>query len=235
MRNSTLSGLVVIVAAVLLASPAGADGPQKVLEVDQPPVVREIDATRDLFLSQAPNESNGIFSDVGCDICGNPQILADNFQVISGGMGIDVDTITVWGGYYPGNVPIAAPFEVVVYPDAGGVPGAATCSEILAPTSSIATGVVLFGVDEYQVTIDLVGDCILYDGNYFIQINTDTGPATDDWFWEVRDVDPVYGIVGSIYAFEYPPAVWNADAENSFALQINGTIVPVELQSISVE
>ena len=123
----------------------------------------------------------------------------------------------------------------MISPDVGGLPGAPQCVETLTPTSSVVTGVILFGVSEYQVTFDLAGDCILNDGTYWIYIVTNTGTGTDDWFWELGDVDVTYGLPGSLWTGEYPPVTWNVDAENSLALQLNGTVVPVELQSISVE
>jgi hypothetical protein len=222
--------------AVLVVSAAGAAGPDKVLEQNLPPVTRDMGAGEDVFLDQTPNQSNGIFSDISCDICTQGvQILADDFQVISGGMGIDIDTIIIYGGYYPNNIPVAANFDVVVYEDAAGLPGTTVCTENLAPTLVIDTGVDLFGVDERQVTIDLAGDCILQDGFYWIQIATDTGTGTDDWFWEVGNLDVTYGRIGQVFSFEYPPVTWSFDDVTDLSISINGTIVPVELQSISVE
>ncbi len=106
----------------------------------------------------------------------------------------------------------------------------------LAPTSSVTTGVSLFGVDEYHGH-HRPGGRLHPDGRqlFHSQLNTNTGAGTDDWFWEVGDVDVTYGIPRQPLPFEYPPVTWNIDEVNSFALQLNGTVVPVELQSISVE
>ena len=63
---------------------------------------------------------------------------------------------------------------------------------------------------------------------------TDTG-AGDDFFWEVGTLDATNGILGSVWATANPPAAWNIDGATDLAVQITGTIVPVELQSFSME
>ena len=63
MRKIAIFGFVLLLGAAL----AGAADSHKVLEQNQPPVVRQVDVAT--WLTQAPNQSNGIFSDVGCDLC----------------------------------------------------------------------------------------------------------------------------------------------------------------------
>lgn len=216
-----------------------AEQSHRVSEVDQPAVDRQIDRLGDSTLNQAPNQVTGIFSDEDCDICGQPQVLADNFTVITAGMGFDLEQIVIWGGYYSDNIPLAVDdFDVLVHSDAAGSPSTVICSETgMAASSRVDTGIDLFGVDEYMVTLDLATACNLTDGTYWIEIynNTAAGSSSNDWFWERGNVDGVNGTVGSAFASQAPGTTWILDATQDFAVQLNGTVVPVELQSFSIE
>jgi hypothetical protein len=215
--------LLIATVAALLAAAQVAAGVERVSVVDQSPVAREMERGPDVMLLQPPNQSNGIFSDSYCDFCGGtPQVLADNFVVNTGGAGLDLDQAIVWGGYYPGNVPTAAPFELLVHQDNGGVPGAVVCSDTVLPTSDVLTGVVLFGVDEHMLTFDL-SPCPLADGTYWIEIYANTGPVTDDWFWGTGDLDPVNGILDAVWAAEAPGANWMVQPDD-LALELSGNI-----------
>ncbi len=222
---------------VLFVMPlAAADQSHRISEIDQPAVERHIEGVLDSTLNQAPNRSNGVFSDEVCDFCGGgAQVLAENFTVITGGLGFDLEQIVMWGGYFPNNVPIAVDdFDVLVHSDAAGIPGAVICTETgMAATSRVDTGIDLFGVDEYLVTLDLAVACNLADGTYWIEIYNNTG-AGDDWFWETGTVDGVNGIIDSVFALEAPGVTWLVQP-GDFAVQLNGTVVPVELQSFSIE
>jgi hypothetical protein len=231
-------GISVLFCAVVLLPVTGTGAEvAKVLPVDQAPVLRDVVRGPDGTLNQVPDQSNGVFSDVGCDICGSGvQVLGDNFIVSTAGMGYDLDQVILWGGYYPNDVPVVAPFDFYVFPDAGGIPGAASvCSFIgITPTSDTLTGLVLFGVSEHLMQFDFT-PCNLADGTYWLQLFTDTGFGTDDFFWEAGVVDPVNGIAGSVWATEQPAVTWNIDVDTDMAVQITGTTVPVELQSFSIE
>jgi hypothetical protein len=226
---------LIVVAILAVVAQAGAADSHKVLEQNQPPVVREIDTSVATWLAQAPNQTNGLFADLGCDICGTGvQIIGDNFVVSTGGVGVNMNQAMIWGGYYPGNVPTAANFEVSFQSNAGGVPGAVVCQASVVPTSDVLTGITLFGVSEHLVTLDFP-TCTLADGTYWIEIHTNTGLGTDDWFWEVGNLDGAHGIIGSVWATEYPAATWNSDGATDLAITLNGDLVPVELQSFNIE
>ena len=113
-------GVVLGVASAVSA----ADKPARVSPVDQPPVVRTIQAPQALALDQAPNQSNGIFSDATCGACGSGlQVLADNFVVSTGGFGFSLQQVVLWGGFYPGDVaPAVDDFDVYLHPDTAGAP-----------------------------------------------------------------------------------------------------------------
>jgi hypothetical protein len=230
----TLKWTLIAVAVLAVAAPAVAADSHKVLEQNQPPVVRQIDFGAAAWLTQPPNQVNGIFSDATCDFCGQPQVLADNFVLSTGGVGVNINQAVIWGGYFPGNTPTPANFEVIIHLNSGGLPGGVVCQESVFPTSDVLTGVTLFGVSEHLVTLDFP-DCTLADGTYFIEIYTDTGAGTDDWFWETGNVDATHGIAGQAYAFTAPGSGWLYDAAQDMSITLNGDLVPVELQSFNVE
>lgn len=223
MQASRVLLLLITVAALLPAVQVAAEV-EGVSAVDQSPVAREMERGPDVMLLQPPNQLSGLFSDLTCDNCPSGlQVVADNFMVSTAGAGFELDQAIIWGGYFPSNVPVATPFEVVVHGDDAGAPGPILCSDTLFPTSDVLTGVVLFGVDEHMLTFDL-SPCQLVDGTYWIQIFTDTGPVTDDWFWEVGDLDGVNGIPGSAWSQTQPPAPWNLDAVTELSVELSGTI-----------
>jgi hypothetical protein len=231
MRKTAVFGFVLLLSAAL----AGAADSHKVLEQNQPPVVRQIDTGVATWLAQAPNAVNGLFADLGCDFCpGGVQIIADNFVVSSGGVGVNMNQAVIWGGYFPANVPVAANFEVSFHSNAGGVPGAVVCQTSVVPTSDVLTGVTLFGVSEHVVTLDFPS-CTLADGTYWIEIHTNTGLGTDDWFWETGNLDGTHGVAGSVWATAYPTTAWNSDLSTDLSITLNGDLVPVELQSFNIE
>jgi hypothetical protein len=227
-RKMAILGFVLLLGAAV----AGAADLHKVLEQNQPPVARQVDVAT--WLTQPPNQSNAIFSDASCDVCGGPWVLADNVVIITGGVLSYVTQAIIWGGYYPNNIPVAANFEIIIHSDAGGLPGATICQYSVTPTSDVLTGVVLLGVNEHQITLDFPY-CDLADGTYFIEIYTDTGPGTDDWGWETGNVDPTNGIAGLAYAFSAPGSGWTYEPTLDMAITLNGIPMPVELQSFDIE
>jgi hypothetical protein len=232
----TRTPILLLAGLTLLAAPYIAAGSTRVLAVGQDPVVRNLERGPDTMLSQAPNAVNGLFSDLGCDMCAQGlQIIGENFIVSTGGAGYDLDEITIWGGYFPTDVPVAAPFDIYIAADAAGVPGTMACYATgITPTSDTLTGVTLFGVSEHLIVLTISG-CTLADGTYWLYLFTDTGTGTDDLFWETGTLDGTNGIAGSVWATTNPPSAWNFDGATDLATQITGTIVPVELQSLSVE
>ena len=237
--RARLSCLIALGVVLCMASAAaGADRPARVSPVDQPPVVRTIQAPQALALDQAPNQVNGLFSDVTCALCSTGiQVIADNFAVSTGGFGFSLQQVVLWGGFYPGDVPPAVDdFDVYVHPDAAGVPSSTVlCSQTgIAPTR-LQTGVILFTVHEYQMTINLATACSLADGTYWIEVFTDTG-AGDDWFWETGNLDAVHGIAGSVWTTASAPgSAWLSDGATNFAVQLVGTVLPVELQRFQAD
>jgi hypothetical protein len=209
--------LIIILAVNIPLAVAGQ--PQKISIIDQPAVTHQLnqvlsDTTK---LYQPPNQVNGIFSDEGCDFCpSGKQVLAENFTVSGDGSKLLLEQIIIWGGYYPNDIPQALDdFDVLVHADSSGSPGTVICTETgITPASRTTTGVILFGVHEYQVTLDLVTPCRLSAGTYWLEIYNNSGLGTDDWFWETGDLDASNGIQGNAWATAAPGSTWIMQADN---------------------
>jgi len=170
-------------------------------------------------LEQAPNQSNGIFSDTDCDLCGSGvQVLAENF-VLAGE--IPINALTFFGGYYPGDNSIDPDcFTVIFREDGGGVPGAEIAREDCLPADDkLDTGIDLFGVSEYMYTINT--DITLPGGTYYVEIYNNTSGNGDSWFWEVGDFDSQNGVMGSAWTPNMPEEPWNYDSGTDMALMIS--------------
>lgn len=173
-----------------------------------------------LLISQQPNQSNGLFSDADCAACGTgQQSVADDFVLAAPA---SVGQIVLWGGYFPGNMIPGAPdsFTVIFHQDAALLPGANIDTQTLAPTSATTTGVTLFGVSEVLYVVDLT-PVALPAGTFWVEIFTNTAGNTDQFFWEVGNLDAVNGRLNNAFATVVPGAAWNAGnpvADGAFAL-----------------
>ena len=173
-------------------------------------------------LSQFPNQTDAPFSDLDCDACGGIQILAENFTVPANR---EVDQLKWWGGYFPGNNALAVDaFTIVIRADDGsGLPGAVinTVGPINVPR--VLTGIILFGVNEYEYTLTISPNKVLGPGTYWVEIYNDTtrDPSGDDWGWEVGTLDAVNGIPGEAFTFTLPEAPWSPDAVTDQALVVS--------------
>jgi len=169
-------------------------------------------------ISQLPNQSNGIFSDIDCDFCtSGVQILAEQFVIMEE---TTVVGVNCWGGYYPSDVPTASDaFTLIFRNNSGGMPGAEIAKfGPLAGTRS-QTGVVLFGVHEYlhELPVNLQ----LGAGTYWIELFNDTSGSAESWFWEAGNRDQSYGIAGQAYTFDtYPLESWTLDGSTDMAFEL---------------
>jgi len=175
------------------------------------------------LISQLPNQSNGIFSDCDCDYCGGgAQVLADNFTLSAEAT---INVVRFWGGMYPSDHPAGTEFAIVFYEDSAGLPGAEVAS--YTQTGDAAqTGVVLFGVHEWDVSITLDTPLTLGAGTYFVEIRHDTVGDSDSWFWEVGNLDFAAGVMGNAYGFECPVASWSYDAATDMAFELYAVTGP---------
>ncbi|MCI0578513.1 MAG: carboxypeptidase regulatory-like domain-containing protein, partial [Chloroflexi bacterium] len=204
-------------AAAATATNLGQFAESDVHQVDRP--IQPESPLQDVILDQQPNQSNGIFSDVSCDLCGGPQVLAENFS-LSGSE--TIGQIVFWTGYFPGDVPIDPDtITVIFHEDTGGLPGPAVYTETDVSYERVQTGIILFGVHEWMHTLTLASPVTLGPGNFWVEIYNDTGFGTDDFFWEVGNADTVgNGLPGSAFAFAAPGSGWLFDSITDFAIQL---------------
>ena len=221
-----LIALIIILSANLPLAVAGQL--QKISQIDQPAVAHQPNQalSSPTSLNQPPNQSNGIFSDEACSLCSSgQQVLAENFTVVSDDPNLFLEQITLWGGYYSSDTPLDPDdFDILIHSDSSGSPGAVICTETgITPASRTTTGVILFGVHEYQFTLDLATPCRLSAGTYWLEIYNNSGSSTDDWFWETGNLDASNGIEGNAWATAAPGSAWI----------IQGGNLAVQLQLVS--
>jgi hypothetical protein len=219
-----------------LATGAVAQEVQRIAPKSNPPV-HNVVPEGNTIISQPPNQSNGLFADMGCDGCASgQQSIADNLLVPV--EGFVANTITFWGGYFPGNMPLAVDdIDVIFHSDAGGLPGAAICTYTgVVPTSRTDTGVDLFGVDEFLFVLDF-DPCVLPGGaTVWVELFNNTGVDGQSFFWEAGDLDPTNGFLNNAFATATPGVAWLVgNPVTDVAFQVGGSVVPVELQTINVE
>jgi subtilisin-like proprotein convertase family protein len=183
-----------------------------------------------LIIDQQPNAVNGYFNDFSCSICGTgQQSIADNFSLAAAA---DVTQIVLWNGYYPSDVPNTTDhYTVIFHDDAGGLPGAATYTESDVAYSTAQTGVVLFGVHEWQTTLTLATTVNLGPGVHWLEIYNDTGAggSPDDAFWETGNADTVgNGLPDSVFAVEVPGVTWASTGGFDMAWQLAGAPLPCD-------
>ena len=227
-RMSVLLAVVALLALVVVPSYSqDGGGPANLLQYGNSNMAGERQPVGempefDLLLDQQPNAVNGIFSDVGCDLCGGPQVIADNFQFAEP---VTINEIVFWTGYYPTDVPIDPDtIRVIFHADSAGLPGAVVYDEYPVSYTRFQTGVVLFGVHEWQHTLTLAEPVTLDPGMYWLEIYNDTGFGTDDFFWETGNLDPNVGVADAAWALEAPGQSWIWPLGYDMSFQLWGSI-----------
>ncbi|MCP4643074.1 MAG: hypothetical protein GY851_21690, partial [bacterium] len=171
------------------------------------------------LISQPPNQSNGIFSDCDCDFCGSgQQVLAEQFVLTSSE---SIGTVRWWGGYYPDdNEGPGTDVTIIIHADAGGLPGAALHTLTGVPTTRAQTGVIAFGVHEWEFEA-VLDPCIdLSAGVYWLELTETTNATTNSFFWEVGDLDAVSGLPGQAFDFACPASAWSLDSVTDMAFEL---------------
>jgi len=214
-----------------------AEPPHRAPSIDQAPAPLTVGVPVTSILNQTPDQSLFGWSDAGCGGCSQgAQVIAENVLVNTGGVGFDLDQIVVWGVYANTSLPPVDNFSVLIHADSGGLPGTIICSQTgLVPTSRIATGNTVGSFPEYMVTLDLATACHLTDGTHWIEVFNNTDGEIADWGWESGNTDPGNGLPGVAWSTVAPGASWANDPSFNAAIQLNGTLLPVELQSFSIE
>jgi len=238
--KALLFGCAVVVSMAASDALAAAKA-AKVSPRNNPPMVRMPRIPGgDILIDQQPNAVNGYFADTDCQLCPTgQQSMADNFVINSATGSAQLQHITMWGGYFPGNTPNATDdYDILIHNNAGALPGATivfTVSGIQATTRA-TTGVVLFGVDEWVFDFDLAAPPTLPNGTYWLEIFNNTAPTPGvDFFWETGTLDPTHGIASAAFSTSTPgqTAGWNVNPDDQ-SMVLSGTI-PVTLQEFSIE
>jgi hypothetical protein len=163
---------------------------------------------------------------------------ADDFSVPAVDIQWDLVGVLVLGGYIQG--PGLTPFlDLELFPDAGGVPGAAASCSYLGLVSGV--DFIDDGAGSFDIT--LPATCSLPAGDYWLSVRADMDLGMGgQWLWGERAVQS-----GATFAWENPPdgfgtgcVAWTpANACGASApdllFALVGAMVPVELQSITVD
>lgn len=183
------------------------------------------------FLTQPPNRPQFacLYSDP--DIA---QVLAENFVV--GDAPIQIDEIVLRAHYTPGNNAGIDSFNVRFLTDAGGLPGTAVApQEIDVPHVRVDTGFNWGTFDEYEFTLSLVEPVSLgAGGTYWVEIYDFTTATTSSFCWATGVVDPVRGISGLASSNNIPGETWKPGSLD-LSLELNGVVIPVELERFEIE
>jgi len=119
-----------------------------------------------------------------------------------------IESIRIWGGYYPDNHFPIDNFTVRIYDNSAGSyqPGTLVYSQSGVSASRTATGRTAFGVDEIEVSLTLAPAVDLPAGNYWFHIYDDTTGDSDGFIWLGSAYER--GLIRAQYAQEAPGVNW---------------------------
>lgn len=162
---------------------------------------------------------------------------ADDFTVPPADIQWDVAGLQVLGAYFGGLGPTPN-INVEFFGDGGGVPGASACSY-----PGLLAGVDYIDDGSGNLTVTLPSVCALPAGDYWVSVQADMDSTVGgQWLWVERSVQ-----AGAGFAWENPPdgfgsgcVVWTpaggcGASAPDLLFALNGVLVPVELQSISID
>lgn len=231
MIRRTVLVCFLVTAVMVLPAAAQQVQPQPPPGVFAPPDPQPAPLSADTFLSQPVTLTGCAYSDTT-----RVQIIAEDV-VVSGGMPVAVDEILVWAIYHPNNTPPGVNSPMVrFYSDSGGLPGTLLAQESSVPTAIIDTGLDdgVWNLDVYELTLSLVTPVELAPGTWWVEVTENTGDTSNLFCWEFGQLDPTNGRVNGAIARSEPPQSWIASSNDS-AIQLNGQVVPVELQSFEID
>ena len=142
------------------------------------------------LLTQPPSRTGMGFSDVQVG-----QSIAENFVLEPGQT---IGAIRWWGGYAGFSMPAEDRFEVVLYADRGGLPGA-EIGRVVTIVPRSQTGAVFFAGGQaviehvYQLDGALFGAA--GSGTRWLEI-THLNTTSAQWGWEFAYVDPATALAG---------------------------------------
>ena len=126
-------------------------------------------------------------------------------------------------------------FHVRFLVDSSGLPGAEVApQETNVPSSRVDTGVNFSSYDQYIFTLTLVSPVTLNSGTNWVEISNDVTNSADTFCWMEGLPDPTNGVPGFAFAFEDPGVTWFS-RRGDMSLELNGVVVPIELESFSID
>ncbi len=184
---------------------------------------------RDIFVSQPPNHSTGNPSDLDNGGLG-VTAMADDFIFLKTRT---IETIKIYGGYFPDSLAPTDHFTVIVHEDEAGFPGAVLATQSDLASTRVNTGETFLSVDadEWQFTITLDSPIILPAGTYHLELLNDTTGSPDTFIWERALVGHILGGKG---AFEAPGSTWFTDTLINMSMEILGPEVGQDCNSNTV-
>lgn len=169
-----------------------------------------------------PATGQGLYSDTACGGGGcagdSVQVAAENFVLAKAAALTDV---TIWGGYFPNDDPVATDkFTVVLHADAGGSPGTALHAEALFPVRTPA-GASFAGVAMYRYAFDFQSPPHLAAGTYWVEIYNNTTGNTSNFTWVRGMLDATDGVAGASISATAPGSTWSALTSFDLAMRID--------------
>ncbi|MBN1514468.1 MAG: M4 family metallopeptidase [Phycisphaerae bacterium] len=184
---------------------------------------------RDAPVSQPPNHSSSFPSDL--DPWSGVTAIADNFILLRPQ---SIESIRLWGGYYPNNQPIPVDrFTVRFHEDAAGLPGAVLAERAQVVADRAKTGVTFTArnIDEWEYTLVFDTGVPLPAGTFFVEILNDTTGGPDTFAWERALHGHTLGIGG---AFQAPGVSWLADPLVNMSMELFGPVTGQDCNSNQV-
>ena len=162
---------------------------------------------------------------------------ADDFTVPAADIQWNVAEVLAVGNYLNGTGPTAA-LNLEIFMNGGGVPGASVCSY-----PGLLPGVDYTDNGSGTLSIVLPSVCLLPVGDYWVSVQADMdSSAGGQWLWAERSA-----ATGANFAWENPPdgfgtgcVAWTpaggcGASAPDLLFTLGGQVVPVELQSITID
>jgi len=169
-----------------------------------------------VILRHEPTHGDGLVSDA--DITGTPTVRAQRFELLAPET---VQTIRIWGGYYPNDRPSVDDFTVIFHAHHPSfAPGTPVDVQTGVPTSREPTGFRIAGVAERLFTLELPRPVSLGAGTLWVEIFNDTTGNSDTFFWVVGEIGP--GLPRIAQSWGAPGSSWSLDGHHYMAIEMTG-------------
>jgi len=174
----------------------------------------------DVVVHHASAHGDGEFSDADRPP-GLVNVQAQRFDLM---VAKTLHTVRVWGWYYPYSTP-GGDFTVVIHHDGTGahLPGAVISAQSRTPATHALAGFATQGIDEWEITLELVEPVTLEVGTYWLEIFADTAGDDDTFVWSHAEYSR--GLTHVAFARQAPGASWYAGGSFHHAVEIEADIV----------